>query len=288
MSKMDMNVVYSNKRRSIMQYLNPFGTIFNIWQKRDLVFQLTRRNIQNRYKGTIIGLFWLVIIPLVMLAVYTFVFSVIFKARWGTGVGESRVAFALILFCGLALFNIFADSVNGSASIISGNPNYVKKVVFPLEALPVSVVFSAIFFGLISFLILFAGILIFMYKFSIFIIFLPLVFIPLFLLSCGVSWFVASLGAYIRDLTHVVTILIQILIFMTPVFYNIDMVPPAFRFVLNINPLSHIVQAGRNVLIFEKAPGWRALAIITIISLIIFQLGYAWFMKTKRGFADVV
>jgi len=283
-----MNTTYSSKRQSFAYYLNPLSTIFGIWQKRDLIFQLTRRNIQNRYKGTIIGLLWLVIIPLVMLVVYTFVFSVIFKARWGTGASESRVAFALILFCGLALFNIFADSVNGSASIISGNPNYVKKVVFPLEALPVSVVFSAIFFGLISFLILFAGILIFMHKFSIFIIFLPLVFIPLFLLSCGVSWFVASLGAYIRDLTHVVTILIQILIFMTPVFYNIDMVPPTFRFVLNINPLSHIVQAGRNVLIFEKAPGWRALAIITIISLIIFQLGYAWFMKTKRGFADVV
>ena len=283
-----MNTGNSKQPNSIWILFNPILALLSIWRRRDLLWQLVRRNIQVRYKGTIMGLVWMVITPLMMLAVYTFVFSVVFKARWGTDFGDSKVAFALIMFCGMVVFNIFAESVTGSVGVITGNPNYVKKVVFPLEILPVSAVFSSIFFGLVSLIILLAGVGLVMHKFSVTIICLPLVFVPLFLLCSGMAWFVASLGVYVRDLAHVVGIVIQVLFFMTPIFYSVEMVPKSLRPVLILNPLTTIVQTTRYVLIYDKWPDWSELAIVSLLSLIIFQLGYVWFMKTKRGFADVL
>jgi len=282
------NTAYSNRRQAVLRLLNPWGALSNLWYRRDLLRQLIIRNIQLRYKGTAMGLIWMVVTPLMMLAVYTFVFSVVFKARWGTDFGDSKVAFALIIFCGMAVFNIFSESIIGSVNCISGNPNYVKKVVFPLEILPVSLVFSSMFFGLVSLAILLTGVVAFLHTLSMTVICLPLILIPLFLLSCGISWFVASLGAYIRDLTHIVGIVIQVLFFMTPIFYNIDMVPEKFRFVLNLNPLTPVVQMTRNIFIYSKWPDINSFVIAIAGSLVVFQLGYAWFMKTKRGFADVV
>ena len=283
-----MNTQNSRQPHSVWILFNPILALLGIWGRRDLLKQLVRRNIQVRYKGTMIGLVWMVITPLVMLAVYTFVFSVVFKARWGADFGESKAAFAIIMFCGIAMFNIFAESIIGSVGVITGNPNYVKKVVFPLEILPVSAVFSAIFFGLVSLTILLAGVGLVMHKFSLTIICLPLVFLPLFLLCSGISWFVASLGVYVRDLSHVVGIVTQVLFFMTPIFYSVEMVPKSLRPVLILNPLTTIVQTTRHVLIYDKWPDWAGLGIVTVLSLVIFQLGYFWFMKTKRGFADVL
>jgi lipopolysaccharide transport system permease protein len=283
-----MNTGDLRRQQSFWMLFNPISILFSIWKCRDLLWQLVRRNIQIRYKGTMIGLVWMVITPLVMLAVYTFVFSVVFKARWGADFGESKIAFALILFCGLAVFNIFSESVSSSAAVIANNPNYVKKVVFPMEILPVAAVFSGIFFGFVSLAILITGVGLFMHKFSLAIICLPLVLAPLFLLSCGISWFVASLGVYVRDSTHIIGIALQMLIFVTPIFYGIDMVPESFRLILFFNPLTIIVQAARHILIYGRWPDWSDLGIVTVLSLVIFQLGYFWFMKTKRGFADVL
>jgi lipopolysaccharide transport system permease protein len=223
-----------------------------------------------------------------MLAVYTFVFGVVFKARWGSESGDSKIAFAIIMFCGMAVFNIFAESITGSAGVITANPNYVKKVVFPLEILPVAAVFSAFFFGLVALAILLAGAGIFMHTFSFTIICLPLAFVPLFLLCCGISWFVASLGVYVRDIVHVIGVVVQILFFATPIVYSIEMVPQQLKPILFFNPLTTIVQTARHIFIYNKWPDWPALAIVTLLSLVIFQLGYFWFMKTKRGFADVL
>jgi lipopolysaccharide transport system permease protein len=270
------------------KYLNPFSTILGIWKGRDLLRQLVRRNIEGRYKGTMIGLLWMIITPLVMLAVYTFVFGVVFNARWGAEFGDSKVAFALILFCGMTMFNIFSESVNGSVGIVSGNPNYVKKVVFPLELLPVSTVLSACFFGLIWIGILFLGIVLFFHKLCLAAICFPLVLIPLILFSCGVAWFVASLGVFIRDLAHVVGIILMVLYFITPIFYSVEMVPELIRPILLLNPLTFIVHSARQVLMFDQWPDRHALGMVTLLSMAVFQLGYFWFMKTKRGFADVL
>ena len=275
------------QRQPSWKYLNPFSTIWGIWKYRDLLNQLVGRNIEVRYKGTMMGFIWMLVTPLVMLAVYTFVFGVIFKARW-VGFGDSKAAFSLILFCGMTVFNIFSESVNGSVGIVTGNPNYVKKVVFPLELLPVSAVFSACFFGLIWIGILFVGIFLFIHKFCFAAICLPLILIPLILFSCGVAWFVASLGVFFRDLAHLVGIILQVLYFMTPIFYSVEMIPVSLRPLLLLNPLTSLVQSARQVLIYDQWPDWHALGIVVLLSMVIFQLGHFWFMKTRRGFADVL
>jgi lipopolysaccharide transport system permease protein len=276
------------KQQASWKHLNPFSALLGIWKYRDLLGQLIRRNIEGRYKGTIMGLVWMVVTPLVMLAVYTFVFGVIFKARWGAGLGDSKTAFALIMFCGMAVFNIFSESIDNSVSVVAGNPNYVKKVVFPLELLPVSSVLSACFFGLIWIGILLLGIIFFLHKIYFTAIYLPLILIPLVLFSCGFSWFVASLGVFVRDLAHATKIILQILYFMTPIFYSVEMVPDNLKSILFLNPLTPIVQSARQVLMLGQLPDWYALGTVTLLSILTFQLGYFWFMKTKRGFADVL
>ncbi len=277
------------QQQSGWKYLNPFDALWGIWKGRDLLSQLVRRNIEIRYKGTMAGLVWMVVTPLVMLAVYTFVFGVVFKARWvAGGMGDSKAAFALIMFCGMTVFNIFSESVNSSVGIVTGNPNYVKKVVFPLELLPVSAVLSACFFGLVWIGILLVGIALCFHEFCLAAICLPLIFIPLILFSCGIAWFVASLGVFLRDLSHVVGILMQVLYFLTPIFYSLEMVPERFRPFLLLNPLTYIVLTTRKVLIFDQWPNWQHFGMIALGSLVVFQLGYFWFMKTKRGFADVL
>ena len=276
------------QQKASWKYLNPFGALGGIWKGRDLLRQLVRRNIEGRYKGTMMGLIWMVVTPLVMLGVYTFVFGVIFKARWGAGLGDSKVAFALIMFCGMAVFNIFSESVNGSVGIVTGNPNYVKKVVFPLELLPVSSVLSACFFGLVWIGILLVGIVLFLHKICLVAVCLPLIFIPLILFSCGIAWFVASLGVFLRDLSHAIGIVLQVLYFMTPIFYSVEMVPEKFRPILLLNPLTPIVQSARQILMYSQWPNWQALGIVMLLSMAVFQMGYFWFMKTKRGFADVL
>lgn len=283
-----MNTGNSRRLDSVWMLLNPILAVLGIWGRRDLLKQLVRRNIQVRYKGTVLGLIWMIITPLIMLAVYTFVFSVIFKARWGSDFADSKAAFAITVFCGIAVFNIFSESIIGSVGVITGNPNYVKKVVFPLEILPISLVFSSLFFGVISLAILLVGVGLFLHTFSLTIICLPLVLLPLFFLCCGISWFVASLGVYVRDLTNVVGIGVQVLFFITPIVYRLEMVPESLRLFLLLNPLTTIVQMTRSVLIYDRWPDWTILGIVTLVSFVIFQLGYCWFMKTRRGFADVL
>lgn len=276
------------QKKTVRDLLNPIVTFRDIYKSRNLLQQLVKRNIQIRYKGSVLGLFWLFATPLCMLGVYTFVFSVVFKARWGADVGDSKVAFALTIFCGLSVFNMFSESITGAVGIISGNPNYVKKVVFPLEVLPVASLMSAFFFGLIWICILFLGVAIFMQKICLTALCMPLILLPLLLLSCGLSWFVASLGVYLRDLAHGIGILLLMLFFMTPIFYSTEMIPEPYRTVLRLNPLTDIVQNSRKILIFGRWPSWTTVGLLTICSLVVFQLGYVWFMKTKRGFADVL
>lgn len=272
----------------ILYLLNPLKTVENIYKHWDLLKQLAKQHIIGRYKGSFLGGGWAFVSPLFMLAVYTFVFSIIFKARWRVNAVNSNTAFALILFCGLIIFNIFAESINLSSTIINNNANYVKKVVFPLEILPVNIIISSLFFGSIWFIILFIGIILFMHRICITTIALPLILFPFILITIGICWFVASLGVYLRDISHLVGLVLQVLFFMTPIFYSIEMVPQRFRFILFFNPLTTIIQQTRNAVLFNIWPDWLHLGLIFVISIFVFQLGYVWFMKTKRGFADVL
>lgn len=222
-----------------------------------------------------------------MLCIYTFVFGVIFQLRWG-GSTDSKSAFAVVMLCGMSIFQIFSESVNGSCRIIVGNRNYVKKVRFPLEILPVSQVFSALILGSAWFILILLGVIFILGSLNWTILLLPLTLIPLLFLSLGCSWFVASLGVYVRDTPYCVAVILQMLYFMTPIFYPTSAVPEGFRWLHRINPLALIVEETRKILVYGVLPDWRLLALALAASIVVAQLGLLWFIRTKRGFADVI
>lgn len=262
----------------------------NIVRKHhDLLVQMLLRGIAARYRGSALGFVWSFAYPLVMLAVYTFVFGVVFKARWGVDIFEgNRAAFPMIMFCGMSVYNIFSESVNSSTISIVSNQSYVKKVVFPLELIPLCNVMTSFVFGLAWFSLLFMGTILFLHKISWTIFLLPITLIPLLLFSAGISFFVASLGVYLRDMQQIVGIITQILFFMTPIFYPITIVPEKLRWILQLNPLSGIVEQTRQLFLYGQVPDLLYSVVSLLVSGIVFQLGLAWFMKTKKGFADVL
>lgn len=269
--------------------LNPLLGVRILIRNRDLLLQLLRRNIDIRYRGSALGLFWSFAHPLMMLAVYTFVFGIVFKSRWGgTSFEGNNAAFPMIMFCGMAVFNIFAESVNSSAGLIVGNPSYVKKVIFPLEILPIGNVLTSFVFGLAWFALLLAGTFLLLDQVSWTMLLLPVTLIPLLLIASGVSLFIASLGVYLRDIQQLVAILTQMLFFMTPIFYPISIVPERLRWILEFNPLSPIVEETRKVLLYGQLPDFSTCLGSYVLAAVVFQLGLAWFMKTKKGFADVL
>ena len=273
----------------LLKLLNPMLGIRIVLRHHDLLRQLLMRNLAARYKGSALGLIWSFAHPLMMLGVYTFVFGIVFKARWGVDhFGDSRAAFSLIMFCGMAVFNVFSESVNNSTSLIANNSGLVKKVIFPLEILPLCNVLTSLVFGMAWFALLLTGTAIFLHQVLWTTLLLPLLLFPLLLLSSGVCFFIASLGVYLRDIQQVVGIITQVLFFMTPIFYPASIVPESVRWILELNPLSPIVEQTHNVLLFGVVPDFWPTVFMWVVSGIIFQLGLAWFMKTKKGFADVL
>lgn len=273
--------------RDIGQKGNVINLLNSFRNNKHLIKQLTIREVSSRYRGSYLGILWSFIIPLLMLIVYTFVFSVVFKARWNTG-SDNKIEFALIIFTGMLVFNLFSEVIGRSPSLILNNVNYVKKIIFPLEILPIVVLISALIHMGINLIVLMLGLLIFMGGFHITIITLPLIILPIILFTTGVSWFLTSLGVYLRDLGHIVGVVITALMYMTPIFYSITSIPEKIRFLFYLNPLSYVVNDMRNIMIFGQWPDWLWLCIGTGISSIVFFLGYVWFQKTRGGFADVL
>ena len=255
---------------------------------RSLLWQFVKRSVSARYKGSVLGLFWSFVHPMMMLCVYTFVFSVVFQSRWGVDMGGGRGAFAIIMFCGLALFNIFSEAVNLNCGIVVGNTNLVKKVIFPLEILPLSQTIASFAVGLVWFFLLVLGAVFIFGKLSFTMLLLPLILLPLFLFTLGVSFFVSSLSVYVRDTPYLVGVLLQILFFMTPIFYPIAAIPERFRWPLQLNPLTILIEEARKVFLYGELPDWRFLGMAFLISLLVLHLGFLWFHKTKKGFADVL
>lgn len=286
-----MATVITARSESAIQYLNPISLGRNLWHQRSLIRQFIRREIEGRYRGSFLGLFWSFVNPLVMLLIYTFVFGVIFKARWPQAKSNSLGEFAVVLFCGLIAFNTFSECVNRSSGLIVTVPNYVKKVVFPLEILPVSVLGSALFHLLVSLSILMVANLLISGTVYWTLLLLPLVALPLIFLSLGLAWFLASLGVFVRDVTYTVTLVVQVLFFMTPIVYSVDTlknIPSPIQIIMRLNPLASIVENFRRVVLWGLQPSWLGLALWLLGTGTIMVLGYAWFMKTKKAFADVI
>ena len=267
---------------------NPVFTLFSsAWSNRLLILQLVKREIKGRYKGSILGLLWSLALPLLMLSVYTFVFTVVFQSRWGTHT-ENRSQFALMLFCGLIIYNLFTECVVKAPSLILSNVNYVKKVVFPLEILVWISLGVSLFFAAANFIVLLVFCLFLTHEIHWTIIFSPLIILPVIFSTVGISWVLASLGVFLRDLHHLVGVAVAVLMFLTPVFYPVDAVPEKLQLVLELNPLTFVIEQARSVVLFGQLPRWDLLAIYTLGSLIIAWIGFYWFLRTKKGFADVV
>jgi lipopolysaccharide transport system permease protein len=225
------------------------------------------------------------------LLIYTFVFSVIFQAKWasaGAGQQTPQGEFALILFAGITPFNFFSTVINRAPGMILASPNYVKKVIFPLEILPVVSVGSALFTTFINIGLILVGSLLVYQRISSSLWLLPLAYLPLMFLTLGLAWFLASLGVFIRDVGQAISILVQILFFMTPIFYSAEAVPESLKFIVVLNPLSSVIDNFRRVLIWNQTLDWPAWGTVTLISVIVAILGFAWFTATKKGFADVM
>ncbi len=222
-----------------------------------------------------------------MLSVYTFVFSEVFKARWGASEG-GKASFAIFLFVGLIIHGLFAECVNRAPSLILSNSNYVKKVVFPLEILPSVAMGSALFHATVSLLVLLSAQLLFNQRLPWTAVFLPVILLPLLLATAGAAWLLSSLGVFVRDIAQTTGILTTVLMFLSPVFYPIAALPPRFQLWLQLNPLTFIIEQARSVVIFGDLPDWFGLTVILAASLTIAAAGFWWFQRSRKGFADVL
>ncbi len=266
-----------------------FGLGKSLLHNRQLVTQMVKREVLGRYKGSVMGLAWSFLNPVFMLVVYTFVFSEIFKSRWsGAGADESKTQFAVVLFVGMIVLNLFSEVLNRSPSLILQNVNYVKKVIFPIEILPVIAMGAALFHNLISLAVLLAAFIFFNGYLHWTVIFMPLVMLPLILVTLGISWVLAAAGVFLRDIGQTIGVITTVLMFLSPVFYPVSAVPERFRPFILANPLTFIIEQAREVLVWGHLPNWAGLGIYTLAATVIAWLGYALFQKARKMFADVL
>lgn len=248
---------------------------------------MTWREIIGRYKGSIMGLFWSFAHPLLMLTVYTFVFTVVFEAKWGIK-GAQPTQFPLILFSGLIVHGLLAEVLNQAPTLITRNPNYVKKVIFPLEILPVVSVGSAVFHSTISLLVLFVGLFILNSEIHWTLLLVPIVLLPLIIFCTAAGWLLASIGVYLRDVGQLTGILSTVMLFTSPIFFPLDAIPEDFKLVILFNPLTFIVEEIRAVLIWGNQPHWLGLFVYGTAATAASWGCFKWFQKTRTGFADVL
>jgi len=255
---------------------------------RQLIFQMIKREVIGRYRGSVIGLAWSFFNPILMLLVYTIVFSMIFKARWGLAGEESKLQLALILFTGMIVLNFFIEVLNRAPNLILSNVNYVKKVVFPLEILSVISIGTALFHACISFFVLIAAFFLFNGYLNLTVLLIPIVILPLIILSLGFSWILASFGVFVRDTGQTIGLLTTLLMFLSPVFYPVSAVPEALQPYIMINPMTFIIEQVRLVVMRGEFPNWTGLGIYLVIAILLMLAGFTWFQKTRKGFADVI
>lgn len=267
--------------------ISPLALLRSLVANRSLIFSLIKREVVGRYRGSIMGLMWSFFNPVLMLAVYTFVFSVVFKARWAGG-SDSKTEFALVLFAGLLVFNLFAECLNRAPGQIIGNVNFVKKVVFPLELLPVVTLGSAVFH-------FFTGLTVWLIFHLVFrglppptFLLLFLAILPIVFVTIGLSWLLASLGVYLRDISQIIGVVTSVLLFLSPIFYPVSALPEKYRLPMQLNPLTLVVEQVRDVMIWGNGIDFAVWGLAMCLSMLLAWAGYAWFQKTRKGFADVL
>jgi lipopolysaccharide transport system permease protein len=269
--------------------LSPVSLAHSIKTNWFLIWQMGKREVAGRYRGSVMGLLWTFLNPIIMLAIYTFVFGVVFKSKWGaSSVQQNRAEFAVGLFAGLIIFGFFSECINRAPSLVISNPSYVKKIAFPLESLVPVMLVSAFFHLVASFTVLLTFYLIAYRTMHLTVLLAPVVFLPLLIMTAGFAWFLASLGVFLRDIGQMIGFVVTIIMFTSPIFYPASALPPRFRMVMLLNPIAEIVEQFRAVIIGGQVPDFGMLGIYTVVAVCICWLGYAWFQKTRKAFADVI
>lgn len=257
-----------------------------LWAHRGLLRQLVSREVRAKYRATAIGLGWAVLAPLILLAVYALVFGQVFPSKWPQS-SDAPFEFALILFAGLLVFTFFSDCVSRAPSLITSSPSYVTKIIFPLPLLAVVSVASSLVQALISLALLGLGLLA-LGTWHIVWIVAPLVLMPIVMLCLGLSWLLSSLGVYIRDSAPIVHMGTTALLFLSPIFYPLDALPEPLRSWLLLNPLTIPIEALRAVMAFGALPNPLLFATHALVSFLVMVAGFQWFVRTQKGFADVL
>lgn len=272
-----------------MHRWSPIEMFASVWRNRHIIAQLSRREISSRYRGSIIGFAWSFINPLMMLTIYTFFFSVVYKARWASVDGqESKADFAIILFAGLLIFNFFAECVIRAPTIVTSNANFVKRIVFPIDVLAVSSVASA-FFNLITGTVVLVAVQAFVaHRLPVTALAFPLVIAPFSLIVWGCSSMLASLGVFYRDINQIISTVVTGVLFLSPVFYPVSALPEPIRPYISLNPMTIVLEQARGVLIWGTMPRWDVWACYLGVGLFVAWAGFAWFQRSRRGFADVL
>ena len=255
------------------------------------------REIASRYKGSLLGLLWAVINPILMLAVYTFFFSVVFQSRWtgahssasaASSVGGGQFEFAIVLYAGLLVFNLFSECIARAPSLILSNANYVKKVIFPLEVLPWISLGSALFHLLIGFGVILVFIAVAGMPLHSTVLLFPLVLLPLIPMVMGLAWLLSSVGVYFRDIGQIIGMALTALMFLSPIFYPVTALPESMQGYLFLNPLTFVIEQTRNVLVWGVLPNWSGLLSYSVVSMGVAWLGLLAFKSMRAGFADVL
>jgi len=280
-----------NRQPSFFALLNPALPISTLWTHRVLLWQFTLRNVEMRHKGSLLGFAWAVLNPLMMLALYVFVFGYIFGGSFGVIPDESKWDYGLGLFLGLSIFHLVAESIAISPGLITGNPNFVKKVVFPLEILPAAAVGSAVIHMAITLIMIVIGVLLGGHNLSWSALWLPVIILPVIALALGLSWLLSALGVFFRDIGQLVVAATTALMFASAIFYPasrvIEKAPWAWP-VVRWNPLIHAIEAARDVIIWSRPISQPHLFALYLAGALAALVGFAAFTRCKRAFADVM
>jgi lipopolysaccharide transport system permease protein len=271
--------------------MNPKHIFTSLWQYRVLIKHMVLREVASRYKGSLLGLMWSVINPILMLAVYTFFFSVVFQSRWsgaGHAGSDSKFEFAIVLYAGLLVFNLFSECISRAPSLILSNANYVKKVIFPLEVLPWVALGSALFHVLIGFGVILVFIVLAGMPLHASAVLFPLVLLPLVPMIMGLCWLLSSVGVFFRDIGQIIGMALTALMFLSPIFYPTSALPESLQSLLYWNPLTFVIEQSRNVLIWGTLPDFGGLLVYSAVSLCVAWLGLLAFKAMRSGFADVL
>lgn len=259
----------------------------SVLRHRYLITQLARRDVLARYKGSALGLGWAVLFPLLILLAYTFVFRTVFKARWPGG-GDSTAEFALQMFAGLVIFNLFSDLLNRAPRLVLEQPNLVKRVVFPLEILSWVALLTALFHAALALGILLLATATTGPGLTAWAALVPLVFLAVLPVLLGFAWLLSALGVFIRDIGHFMAPALTMLMFLSPVLYPASALPKQFAALLWLNPLTVPIENIRYLLLLGRAPDWSSLGVYAACGLVFAALAFAFFQRVRPAFADEV